>query len=92
MAEKFVEAVRVGDWKLLVNKTFAPKELYNIKEDPLEKNDLVKANQENLKSWENYFVPKPYAAVPYRCRLRKSKYHINNTFTTIQSFLSLIIP
>ncbi|MDQ4139882.1 MAG: hypothetical protein M3142_05105 [Bacteroidota bacterium] len=49
---KIIEAVRVGDWKLLLNKPFAPKELYNLKEDPLEKNDLVKANPEKYKELE----------------------------------------
>ncbi len=49
---KIIEAVRVGDWKLVLNKPFAPKELYNLKEDPLEKNDLAKANPEKYKELE----------------------------------------
>jgi len=49
---KIIEAVRVGDWKLLLNKPFAPKELYHLKEDPLEKNNLVKANPEKYKELE----------------------------------------
>ena len=39
---KTIEAVRWGDWKLLQNSPFEPLELYNLKEDPLEENDLAK--------------------------------------------------
>jgi arylsulfatase A-like enzyme len=49
---KIIEAVRVGDWKLVLNKPFAPKELYNLKKDPLEKTDLVKTNPEKYKELE----------------------------------------
>ncbi len=38
---KTIEAVRVGDWKLLQNSPFEAKEFYNLKEDPLEKNNLA---------------------------------------------------
>jgi arylsulfatase A-like enzyme len=35
-------ALRKGDWKLLQNSPYQPMELYNLKEDPLEKKDLMK--------------------------------------------------
>lgn len=36
-----IQAVRMGDWKLVHNSPFAPRELYNLEKDPYEKNDLI---------------------------------------------------
>ena len=38
---KMINAVRLGDWKLLQNSPFAPRELYNLKEDPREQNNVL---------------------------------------------------
>lgn len=37
---KTIEAVRQGPWKLLQNSPYAPLELYNLEQDPLETTDL----------------------------------------------------
>lgn len=34
-------AIRLGDWKLLQNSPFQPMELYNLREDPMERNDRI---------------------------------------------------
>jgi arylsulfatase A-like enzyme len=36
-----IQAVRLGDWKLLQNSPFGPQELYNLAKDPQEKNNLI---------------------------------------------------
>ncbi|MBW3543527.1 MAG: sulfatase-like hydrolase/transferase [Planctomycetes bacterium] len=41
---KTIDAVRRGNWKLLQNSPYAPLELYNLHEDPLERKNL--ANRE----------------------------------------------
>ncbi len=46
---KAYHAIRQGDWKLLQNSPYQPMELYNLKDDPLEKNDRVKTNPEVFK-------------------------------------------
>jgi len=35
-------ALRLGDWKLVKNTPFQPMELFNLKEDPLEKQNVIK--------------------------------------------------
>jgi len=38
-------AIRQGDWKLLRNKPGEAMELYNLKNDPLEKENIISKNQ-----------------------------------------------
>lgn len=38
---KTIEALRQGDWKILQDSPFAPQELYNLKDDPKEENNLA---------------------------------------------------
>jgi arylsulfatase A-like enzyme len=38
---KTIEALRKGDWKLVWNNPFGKAELYNIADDPQEKNDMI---------------------------------------------------
>jgi arylsulfatase A-like enzyme len=40
---KTFEALIRGDWKILQNSPFAPRELYNLRNDPQEEHDLAKA-------------------------------------------------
>jgi arylsulfatase A-like enzyme len=41
---KAYHALRLGDWKLLQNSPFQPMELYNLREDPMERNDRINTN------------------------------------------------
>lgn len=40
---KAYHALRKGDWKLLQNSPYQPMELYNLKTDPKEENNLIKS-------------------------------------------------
>lgn len=47
---KAYHALRNGDWKLLQNNPYQPLELYNLKEDPQEQDNLVKERPEVVKA------------------------------------------
>ncbi len=42
-------ALRRGDWKLMQNTPFEPYALYNLKDDPLEKNNMAEQNPEKFR-------------------------------------------
>jgi len=44
-----IYALRLGDWKLLQNSPYEPYELYNLKTDPLEKENLIESEKEKYK-------------------------------------------
>lgn len=46
---KTIQAVRLGDWKLLQNDPFGPRELYNMAQDPLEEQNLIESEPEKFK-------------------------------------------
>jgi arylsulfatase A-like enzyme len=46
---KAYHAIRQGPWKLSQNSPFQPMELYNLNDDPMEKNDVIKKQPEIFK-------------------------------------------
>lgn len=48
----FQQAVRLGEWKAILSGTNAPPELYNLKTDPAEKENLAQSNPGELKKIE----------------------------------------
>jgi arylsulfatase A-like enzyme len=49
---KTTDAVRLGDWKLLQNSAETPRELYNLRQDPLEQHNLAKERPEEFRKLE----------------------------------------
>ena len=44
-----IQALQLNEWKLLQNSPFTPQELYNLKEDPAEENNLIEQEPEKFK-------------------------------------------
>lgn len=53
---KAYHALRLGDWKLLQNSPFQPMELYNLKDDPYEKNNIILENREVFQKLNAYLM------------------------------------
>ncbi|QGQ26780.1 sulfatase-like hydrolase/transferase [Gimesia benthica] len=69
---KTIEAVRSGDWKLLQNSPFAPLELYNLKADPLEKENLAEKNRKKFNELSTLLRAEiqRYGSVPWQKPLK----------------------
>jgi len=65
---KTIEAVIRGDWKLLQNTPFEPQELYNLKQDPQEENNLAGKNRKifNELAAEQRRQLQKYGTVPWQ--------------------------
>jgi arylsulfatase A-like enzyme len=53
---KAYHALRKGDWKLLQNSPYQPMELYNLKTDLKEENDLIKSEPEIYKEMNSILM------------------------------------
>lgn len=65
---KSYEAIIRGDWKLLQNDPFRPRELYNLKDDPQERNKLAMAKKKSLTNFPQLSEPTSNAAARHPCR------------------------
>ncbi|MDR1382629.1 MAG: arylsulfatase [Planctomycetaceae bacterium] len=74
-------AIRFGDWKIVIsnldadNKENAKTELFNVKDDPGETNDLSASNSEKLKELQELYEKYASEAIPslFRFRSRNSQ-------------------
>ena len=51
-----IQAVRMGDWKLVHNNPFAPRELYNLSNDPYEQHNLIEEYPEKVQELNMYMM------------------------------------
>lgn len=51
-----IQAVRMGNWKLIHNTPFESRELYNLDEDPLEENNIIEEYPEKAEELNAYLM------------------------------------